>query len=197
MAKAPDPSSYPYGDEHVNEMRWRGWDPQDTGTERGEGQQLHDAYETMGEMVVLAWHEADAKTPTFERWFANSDSESVKNVLGRIVDMTLPVPEYHSRMKDRVLERTDYSNLCTTGEVNGYTSPISGRHHICPAGHSKPNLATMTCDDLDKPRRGDQSKRISSNKIKTVAGVMLHESVYVPTFLSIRVASAILTLLQC
>jgi hypothetical protein len=173
-------------------MRWRGWNPQatETETEHVEGQQLHDAYEIMKKMVVLAWREADVKTSTFERWFANSDSENVKSVLGRIVDMTLDDPEYQPRMKDRVLERADYENACATGEVNGYSSSMSGRHHICPAGHSKPNLATMTCDDLDKPSRGDKSKRISSNKIKTVAGVMLHETVYVPSFSLIRAANA-------
>jgi hypothetical protein len=36
----------------------------------------------MKEMIVFAWREADAKTPTFKRWFAESDVDNMKNVLG-------------------------------------------------------------------------------------------------------------------
>jgi hypothetical protein len=93
-------------------MSWEGWNPQDTFTERDDGMRLHDVYESMEEMTVLAWREADAKTATFKRWFAESVADNVKNVLGRIIDMTLPVPEAQPRLTSRVLDRTDFGNGC-------------------------------------------------------------------------------------
>lgn len=182
--RVPDiePSAYPYGSEHEDEMRWRGWNPQaaEDAPERLNAIAIHAAYDTMKEMTVLAWQEAEAKTATFKRWFAEADAENVKNVLGQIVDMSDPAaPKMQPRMSDRVLERDDSADLCTRrGEdANGYTDPPSGKHHVCPAGLAKPNLATMVCADLGTRFRRGETNRFSSKKIRSLAGILLHEAV--------------------
>jgi hypothetical protein len=139
-------------------MSWEGWNPQDTSTERDDGVRLHDAYESMKEMTVLAWREADAKTAMFKRWFAESDADNVKNVLGRIMDRTLSVPEAQPRLTSRVLDRTDFGNGCRIMGMNAYTARTIERHHVCPHGLEKPDLTTMVCDDLDNSTGGPGSR---------------------------------------
>ncbi|KAF2833771.1 hypothetical protein CC86DRAFT_389905 [Ophiobolus disseminans] len=154
-------------------MKWKRWNPQDTGTERDEGRRIHDDYTTMKEMAIFAWREADAKTATFKRWFAESDAQNVKNVLGRIMDMSLTVPEAHPRMKDRVLYRDDFGQQCD-GKTYAYTTTKSAKHHFCPRGLAQPSMARMVCNDLD----GNGADKYSSKKIRSIAGTMLHESMH-------------------
>jgi hypothetical protein len=89
-----------------------GWNDHDTGAEYADAQKLPEAYATIKEMVADAWYEADAKTPTFKRWFAESDAGNVKKGLERGKDMTVPNPEAQPRTKDRILRRNDYRDKC-------------------------------------------------------------------------------------
>jgi hypothetical protein len=154
-------------------MSWENWDPTNTGADRAQGQQLHDAYVHVKAMAVYAWQEADKKSLTFKRWFAEADADNVKKVLERIMDMGALIPEAVPRMKDRILDRADYRGKCIKQpSLNAYTAPKTGRHHFCAFGLGKPNLSTLKCDDLDKIG----TDNYSSKKIRTVAGTMFHEA---------------------
>jgi len=174
-------------------MRWQKWDPTDA-AQRADAEKIHNSYLIMQEMVVLAYKEAEAQSTTFKRWFGPKDADNVKKVLGRIVDMSPPTgPEIALRMKNRVLRQDDYARpqLCVKPSRYAYTDASTGKFHLCPRGIADRDLAKLTCDDLDKPRRGKKTDRMSSEKISSVAGTMLHEAVYVPTFLSVRNAAKV------
>jgi hypothetical protein len=101
----------------------------------------------------------------------------VKQVLGRIVDMSPPTgPEIAPRMKDRVLRQNDRSKSprCLNPKITAYTDVRDGKFRICRKGIDYRDLSKLTCDDLDKPRRGKQTDRMSSKKISSIAGTMLH-----------------------
>lgn len=149
-APGAGPSPYPYGTPWTNEMSWKGWDSNNGGADRVQGQHIHDTYSAVKAMTVYAWHEADGKTATFKRWFSESDADNVKKVLEQIMDMNSLIPEALPQMKDRVLDRADYKSKCIKStSLNAYTTRKTGRRHVCPHGLSKPNLATLTCDKLD------------------------------------------------
>jgi hypothetical protein len=175
-------------------MRWQKWDPTNA-AQRADAEKIHDSYPIMQQMVVLVYKEPEAKSTTFKRWFGPEDADNVKKVLGRIVDMSSPNgPEIASRMKDRVLRQDDYAKpgLCVDGKgPYAYTDAPNGKFHVCPGGIAIPDSTKLTCDDLDKPRRGKQTDRMSSQKILSVASIILHEAVYVPTFLSVRNAAKV------
>jgi hypothetical protein len=163
-------------------MRWQKWDPTNT-AQRDDAKKIHDSYLIMQEMVVLAYKEADAQSTTFKRWFGPKDADTVKKVLGRIVDMSPPTgPEMAARMKDRVLRQDDYGNLCTRPTTYAYSDAPNGKFHLCRRGIDDRDISKLTCDDLDKPRRGKKSDSISSEKISSIAGTMLHETMYVTHF---------------
>ncbi|KAH5645502.1 hypothetical protein HBI51_111200 [Parastagonospora nodorum] len=169
-----DPSPYPYGTELSNEMRWKGWDMPGTIADRTDGKQLHDAYLEMETLAVYAWQEADAKTPTFKRWFAEADSENVKKVSERMVDPKALVPDTLPRMKDRVLWRKDFLDACDDGKTYAYTKNKSGRFKFCDKGLRLKDITTIKCEDL----AGSGSDRYSSKKIMSVASTHLHEAVH-------------------
>jgi hypothetical protein len=157
-------------------MRWINWDPKTTGVQRDDGRKLHDAYPAFKDMDVYAWHEANAKTPTFKRWFAESDAENVKNVLGSIVDMSLPVPEVSSSMTKRALYRDDFGNNCDPGTY-AYSTAGTNKHRFCDRGMRLPQLDSLTCSSLDKTKNAPTY--YSSAKIRSFSGTILHESTYV------------------
>jgi hypothetical protein len=157
-------------------MRWQNWDPTDA-AQRADAEKIHDSYPTMQQMVVLAYKEAEAQSTTFKRWFGPKDADKVKQVLGRIVDMSPPTgPEIAPRMKDRVLRQNDRSKSprCLNPKITAYTDVRDGKFRICRKGIDYRDLSKLTCDDLDKPRRGKQTDRMSSKKISSIAGTMLH-----------------------
>jgi hypothetical protein len=156
-------------------MRWYGWDPNDTGTQRDDGRKIHDAYGTMVQMAFHALNEANAKTKTFKRWFAESDADKVQRVFEKITDRS---KQFQPWMKERILVKHDFGRLCRQGQgPAGYTAPSTGAHHICPFGIAQRNMATMVCADLDKSEDGPEY--VSSAKIRTLSGTLLHEAVYV------------------
>jgi hypothetical protein len=124
-------------------MRWKNWNAEDTDIERTKGLRLHDAYAIMKQMVVNAWPAADARAPTFKRRFDEADADNVKNVLGRIMDMSLPVPEALPQMKDRVLYRDDFGGQYDPRTYT-YTTRKSGTHHFCDRDLTQPDIATIT-----------------------------------------------------
>lgn len=178
-------------------MRWQNWDAKDA-TQRNDAERIHDSYSIMQEMVVLAYKEAEAQSTTFKRWFGTKNADDVKKVLARIVDMSPPTgPEMAPRMKDRVLRQDDYAKppLCKTITSGpwAYTDAPNGKFHLCQRGIKDRDLSKLTCDNLDKPRRGKKDDRMSSEKISSVAGTMMHEAVYVPTLLPVcNAANALL-----
>jgi hypothetical protein len=176
-------------------MRWKNWDLKDA-NQGAAAKIIHDSYPIMLEMVVLAYKEAEARSTTFKRWFGPNDAVNVMNVLERIVSMPSKnqpndKPQITERMKDRVLRQDDYSapEGCQTPGVYAYTSDTSGIFHICPKGIADRDMAKMKCQDLDSAPRGKKTDYLSSRKISSVAKTMLHEAVYVPTFLFVRIAS--------
>ena len=160
------PSSYPYGQELLNEFKWHDWDPQDLG-QKADGVRIHNAYDDFTNMVAFAWREADQVTDTFKRWFDASNAQDVKNVLEKMVSQS-GVQQPTPLMTNWICERDDIKGLCTPGK-NAYSVSNKGQFHFCPQGLSKPNLRDLQCSDLDG---------YASEKMKSVAFTMLHESTH-------------------
>jgi hypothetical protein len=96
-----------------------------------------------------------------------------------LTDMSPPTgPEIALRMKDRVLRQIDWSKppRCLNPKRTAYTDVRDRKFQICRKGIDYRDLSKLTCDDLDKPRRGKQTDRMSSKKISSIAGTMLHEA---------------------
>ena len=152
-------------------MQWENWKPKNANDKR-DGEMIHNAYTNMKGMAVYAWHEADGKTETFKRWFAEADADKVKKVFERIMDMNALIPDTLPRMKNRILDRKDFKDKCKNDRfLNAYTLKKAGRFHICDNGIKQPDIDTLTCAKLD----GTGSERYSSYKIRSLAGTMLHE----------------------
>lgn len=78
------------------------------------------------------------------------------------------------------------AEICVPGNWLGVDSALN--HSDIPAGSS---LDPSPRSFVDKPRSGKEADRMSSRKISSVAGTMLHEAVYVVTFLSVRNAAEV------
>ncbi len=122
---------------------------------------------------------------TFKRWFDAGDAEKVKNVFANMVstDQTInPVPP--DLIPRITLEQADWLGRCAATDriVNAYMSFVSGRFHLCPVGIARPNAVEVSCSQLDG---------YSSAKIRTVAGIMIHEFTHWDTIGSAAIGQSI------
>ena len=165
------PSAYPYGDALTNEFQWENWDPEND-DDKADGQKAHEAFKQWADLAKAGLAAANGGTSNdhFKRWFGSPDADDVtaiQNTFKNMYDDAAGTAA--TAVSKMVLDRKDFGNNCDTKDWFAYTTPDTGRFHICPKTFDLKQQDGTTCADFD------QAVYIYYPSARTISFVMLHE----------------------
>ena len=161
------PSHYPGGDspECPNEPLYLNFLVDSNPTDRKRVQRLHHVFCTEFSALTTAGSTAttDSDRTIYERFFAESDKDSVNDIWGKLFDFEAQKPS--AIVSSFVIDNFDFNSEC--GETPGADlSPVSEsaplgtyteidtsdgleKTHFCQVAYDYIDLADITCDTLD------------------------------------------------
>jgi hypothetical protein len=159
-----------------NELKWLNWDVNNEDDKR-DGERIHQAFREWHEFAKAGLQAAEKyqeKPPAnnvFKRWFGSPDDPD--DVLNTFKNMIDPVTGEASRyIAQMAIDRVDFvkdleKNCVKRPRMNAYTTPGTGRFHICRYGIDKPLNSEIRCEDLDSS---------VSAKMRSISATFLHET---------------------
>ncbi len=137
------------------------------------GRKIHQAFEDWKHLLLAARSKATANGKIFRRWFGRNDNQKVLHIIKKLLqDTNNGFPDAQPLVTKAVNEEKDFGKsrdgkpACTIPRTRAYMKFETGHFHYCDYGLQLPNLNDIKCESLDE---------VISNKMKSVAGTMVHE----------------------